>query len=295
MRYIIIILISSVVLSCNFQQTKNVDNKPVVADVPAIGPEDVAAIRVTNPNDFRLVLEKLDPGDLNSLNVAGIVFRNCVADTLTRDSMFVVFNDFYNNVAANYPENNEGFSTQLSESFSENDLNQLKAHLASYGILLKSSEGISYIEPGLEFLSENFGSGLSVAYREYLTLCIKEQRAPFAEDGLILIPVDSLASRILAWENFITKYPDFIAIRVAQDQYTQYLGAFLAGTDNSRVFDSETNRLDDKAKLGFESFIAKNPGSGSSGIVKGYLDLLESTSFNYTEKVDSFLLEKVYH
>lgn len=295
MRYIIIMLIGSVVFSCNFQQTKNVDGKPVVDNVPVIDLQEVAEIRLTNPNDFRLVLEKLDPGDLNSLNLAGIVFRNCVADTLTRDSMFVVFNDFYNNVAANYPENNESFSTQLSKSSSENGLNQINTHLASYGILLKSSEGISYIEPRLEFLSENYGSGLSLAYREYLTLCIKEQQAPFAEDGLILIPVDSIVSRILVWENFVSKYPDFIAIRMAQDQYTQYLGAFLTGMENSRVFDSETNHLDDKAKLGFESFVAKNPGRVSSGIVRAYLDLLESTRFNYTEKVDSFLLEKVYH
>ncbi len=295
MRYIIIMLIGSVVFSCNFQQTKNVDGKPVVDNVPVIDLQEVAEIRLTNPNDFRLVLEKLDPGDLNSLNLAGIVFRNCVADTLTRDSMFVVFNDFYNNVAANYPENNESFSTQLSKSSSENGLNQINTHLASYGILLKSSEGISYIEPRLEFLSENYGSGLSLAYREYLTLCIKEQQAPFAEDGLILIPVDSIVSRILVWENFVSKYPDFIAIRMAQDQYTQCLGAFLTGMENSRVFDSETNHLDDNAKLGFESFVAKNPGSVSSGIVRAYLDLLESTRFNYTEKVDSFLLEKVYH
>ena len=84
-------------------------------------------------------------------------------------------------------------------------------------------------------------------------------------------------------------------MKMAQDQYAQYLGAFLAGMDNSRVFDPETNRLSDSTKTSFESFIVKSPEGKSAEVVKAYLNLLKSTNFNYTDKVDSFLLEKVYH
>ena len=93
----------------------------------------------------------------------------------------------------------------------------------------------------------------------------------------------------------MTKYPNFISIKMAQDQYAQYLGAYLAGMDNSRVFDQSTNRLNDSSKVSFEAFILKNPQSNSTEVVKAYLDLLKSTNFNYTDRVDSFLLEKVYH
>ena len=41
--------------------------------------------------------------------------------------------------------------------------------------------------------------------------------------------------------------------------------------------------------------IVKNPESKSTELVKAYLELLKSTNFNYTDRVDSFLLEKVYH
>lgn len=295
MRTIFILLISSFLFSCGLNQTKSSDTSSLTKGDSTIDLEKVMQMKLTNPDEYRKVLDKLDPGELTSLNAASILFKNCVADSVTRDSMFVVFNDFYNSVAGSYLENNENVNLQLEKSPSSEAVKQLKVSLASYGILLSSSEGTFYLEPQTEYLLTNFGSLLSPAYREYLTIGSKEQKTRFAEDGTILIPSDSLTSRIVTWENFITKYPDFISIKMAQDQYAQYLGAFLAGMDNSRIFDSVTNRLDDSSKVAFESFILKNPTGNSTEVVKAYLDLLKSTNFNYTDRVDSFLLEKVYH
>ena len=295
MRYTFILLIGSFLFSCNFNQSKSTYINPMAKNDSTVDLEKVAQMKLSNTGDYRKVLESLDQGDLASLDVASTLFKNCVADTLTHDSMFVVFNDFYNRVAGSYLENNESANTRLENSPSTEAINQLKSSLASYGILLSSSEGTFYLEPQTEYLLRNFGSGLSPAYREYLTIGSKEQQTRFAEDGTILIPVDSLTSRILTWENFMERYPDFISIKMAQDQYAQYLGAFLAGMDNSRVFDPETNRLNDSSKVSFESFIVKNPETNSTEVVKAYFDLLKSTNFNYTDRVDSFLLEKVYH
>jgi hypothetical protein len=250
---------------------------------------------LSNANDYRKVLDKLDHGDLLSIDLATKLFKNSVADTITRDSMFVIFNDFYNTLAGSYLENNEVVSTQLQNSPSPEVLNKVQASLATYGISLSSVEGTYYLEPQTEYLLKSFGPDLSSSYREYLTIGSKEQKSRFAEDGAILIPSDSLTARIITWENFIVRYPDFISIKIAQDQYSQYMGAFLAGMDNSRIFSPSTNHLSDSSKVSFESFIVKNPESKSAEVVKAYLELLKSTNFNYTEKVDSFLLEKVYH
>jgi hypothetical protein len=295
MRYIFILLISSFLFSCNFNPAIKPGATTVTQNDSTVDLDKVAQMKLTNPNDYRQVLDKLDQGELTSLDVAGKLFKNCVADTITRDSMFVVFNDFYNNVAGNYLENNERVTATLEKSPSAAAINQLRSSLASYGILLSLSEGTYYLEPQTEYLLKKFGDGLSPAYREYLTIGSKEQQARFAEDGKMLIPADSLASRIMTWENFMARYPEFIEIKMAQDQYAQYLGAFLAGMDNSRVFSIETNRLNDSSKTSFESFVVNNPESRSTETIKAYLDLLKSTNFNYTDKVDSFLLEKVYH
>lgn len=295
MRYVFILLISSVLFSCNFSQSKSTDSSPGAVKDSTVDLEKVAQMKLTNPNEYRQVLDKLDQGDLASLDAASMLFKNGVADTVTRDSMFVVFNDFYNSVAGSYLENNEVVNTQLENSPSSEVVNKLRTSLASYGISISSSEGTFYLEPQTEYLLKNFGSVLSPAYREYLTIGSKEQRERFAEDGTILISSDSLTSRIMTWESFMTRYPDFISIKIAQDQYAQYLGAYLSGMDNSRAFDPSTNRLSDSSKVSFESFIVKNSESKSTEVVKAYLDLLKSTNFNYTDKVDSFLLEKVYH
>jgi len=295
MRYIFILLISSFLLSCNFNQSKNNDVKSISEKDTKVDPERLALMKLTNSNDYRQVLDKLDPGDLASLNLASTLFKNSVADTLTRDSMFVVLNDFYTNVAGNYLENNEVVNTQLENSPSAEVINKLKISLASYGMNLNSLEGTFYLEPQTEYLLRNYGAELSTAYREYLTIGVKEQRTRFAEDGKILIPSDSLTSRIRTWDNFMTKYPDFVSVKLVQDQYAQYLGAYLSGMDNSRVFDPATNHLKDSSKVSFEAFVVNNPEGKSTEVVKAYLELLKSTNFNYTDRVDSFLLEKVYH
>ena len=295
MRTIFILLISSFLFSCNFNQSKSSDNDSLAKGDSAVDLEKLKQMKLTNADDYRKLLDKLDQGELSSLDAATMLFKNSVADTITRDSMFVVFNDFYNSVAGSYLENNECVNSQLEKSPSSEAVKQLKVSLASYGIFLSSAEGTFYLEPQTGYLLKNFEPALSPAYREYLTIGSKEQQTRFAEDGTILISSDSLTSRIMTWENFITKYPDFISIKMAQDQYSQYMGAFLAGMDNSRVFDSATNRLNDSSKVAFESFIVKNPVSNSTEVVKAYLDLLKSTNFNYNDRVDSFLLEKVYH
>ena len=295
MRYIFILLISSVLFSCNLNQPKGAGSGAVAKGDSTIDLGKLSQMTITSADQYRKVLDHVDQGDLNSLEIAGKLLINCSADTLTIDSMFVAYNDFYNSVAGSYLENNESVNTQLEKSPTDEVVTQLKTQLAAYGIQLRLSEGTYYLEPQTEYLLNKFGSKLSPAYREYLAIGSKEQQTRFAEDGKILIPSDSLSARITTWENFMTKYPDFISIKMAQDQYAQYLGAYLAGMDNSRVFNPATNHLDDSSRVSFEAFILKNPESNSASVVKAHLDLLKTSGYNYSDRVDSFLLEKVYH
>ena len=99
----------------------------------------------------------------------------------------------------------------------------------------------------------------------------------------------------MTWEDFIGKYPSFISLYKAEDFYNQYLEAFLAGTDNSKAFDPVTNKLNENSRKAFEAYIQKNPVRKSSIVVKEYYDLLKSSNFLYTNKVDSFILEKIYN
>ena len=293
-RVFIILVISSVLISCSQKGSKNTVNKQASVNEPVIDLSTIAQMKVATADGYRKVLGKLDQGDLESIHSAILLFKNCETDSLSRDSMFVAFNDFFTNLASGYLESNEKINAQLNNSRSKDTIEQVRKLFASYGIGLASSEGEYYLEPKYEYFLANFGSGLSQAYREYLAIDLQEQKVQFSDDAAILIPLDSLASRILIRESFLEKYPTFISAKMAQDQYAQYLGAYLAGMDNSRVFNLVTNRLNEEPKKSFEAFVANHPGRKSSEVVKDYLDLLRSTNYNYTDKVDSFLLSKVY-
>ncbi|MEI6678347.1 MAG: hypothetical protein WCL21_07050 [Mariniphaga sp.] len=295
MRTVFFLFLISLLLSCDFNQSKNKETNPLAITDSVVDIEKLSGMKLTNPDQYRQVIDRLDQGDLASIDMAKILFENSASDTLTRDSMFVVFNDFFNLVAAGYLNNNEVINAQLENSPSTEVVNKLKTRFYAYGILVGSSEGNFYLDPQNDYLLQNFGSKLSSGYRDYLTILSKEQKMRFAEDGEILIPVDSLISRIITWENFMSRYPAFISVKMAQDKYAQYMSAFLAGMDNSRVFDRSTNHLSDSVKVSFESFLVKYPNSKSSELVEDYLELLKSINFNYSERVDSFLLEKVYH
>ena len=287
-------LIISLLMSCNFIKSRNSGKNPNSGNERIVDLNALMQMKIVSVGDYRDVLHQLDQGDLKSIEVAATLLKNCDSDSISLDSIFFEFTDFLNIVTSSFLDNNERVSTQLANSTSKDSIDRIGQMLAPYGIGLVASEGAWYLEPQNGYLLKNFGSKLSTAYREYLNIEVEEQKTRFSEDGSILIPLDSLASRIITHENFMDRHPDFIAGKMAQDQFAQYLGAYLAGMDNSRVFDKVTNILKDEPRKSFESFIERNPNRKSTEIIKAYLDLLKATNFYYTDKVDSFLLAKVY-
>ncbi len=287
-------LIISLLMSCNFIKSRNSGKNHNSGNERIVDLNALMQMKIVSVGDYRDVLHQLDQGDLKSIEVAATLLKNCDSDSISLDSIFFEFTDFLNIATSSFLDNNERVSTQLANSTSKDSIDRIGQMLAPYGIGLVASEGAWYLEPQNGYLLKNFGSKLSTAYREYLNIEVEEQKTRFAEDGSILIPIDSLASRIITHENFMDRHPDFIAGKMAQDLFAQYLGAYLAGMDNSRVFDKVTNILKDEPRKSFESFIERNPNRKSTEIIKAYLDLLRATNFYYTDKLDSFLLAKVY-
>jgi len=295
MRHLMIPLIFLFLASCGWHLPQGTTSGLIKKEDSFADPAKISQLKLTNALQYHQALEHLDPVDLASLSAARTLISNCVSDSLTRDSMFVDFNGFLNNLAAIYLENNEMVANQLANSPAPETVNTLKTSFAANGLLLYSREGSFSLEPQTKFLLQQFGKELSGPYREFLSIGCREQEAEFEKEGKIQVSADSLVNRILTWENFIQRNPGFISIRIAKENYAHYLSLFLAGADNSRAFDPETNHLNDSLKVTFESFVAKNPESSSGQLVKAYLEMLKSNDFIYCDKVDSFLLEKVYH
>jgi len=294
MRHLMIPLIFLFLASCGWHLPQGTTSGPVKKEDSFADPAKISLLKLTNSLQYHQALEHLDPVDLASLSAARTLFSNCASDSLTRDSMFVDFNGFLNNLAASYFENNEMVANQLANSPSSETVNSLKASFAVNGLLLSSITGSFSLEPQSGFLLQQFGHVLSGAYREFLSIRSREQESEIDQGGKIQVSVDSLVTRILTLENFIHRNPGFISIRIARENYAHYLSLFLAGEDNSRAFDPDSHQLNDTLKIAFESFAEKNPESKSAQVVKAYLQMLDLNDFKYSEKVDSFLLVKVY-
>ena len=129
-------------------------------------------------------------------------------------------------------------------------------------------------------------------YREYLEITSKENEEPYYTDGSILVSYDKIADRLLAWENFLKKYPNSDLAEKANEECNTYRRIYILGSynsptreggwENSELFYIPENNLKE-----FNRFIEKYPDSPTVELIKYYLE-------NYKNKdVETLLNEKI--
>jgi hypothetical protein len=282
--------------SCNIRQPKqNASSKELSSDNSVLDINKISQLNLESAREYGEILDALDKNNLNSIGLAIKLYKQAKVDSVSKDSMFADFNDFFALIANSYLENNNVLQNQSSVESADTTVNRIKTLLSDYGMNLTTNQGEYYLEPETEWLLKKFEGNLSHASLDFLTIYAEEQDNKYIGDGNLLVTQNELISRIIKWEDFIGKYPSFISIGRALDYYTQYLEAFLNGTENTNVFDAATKKLNDKTKSAFEAYVKMYPGRKSAQIVREYYDLLKSSDFHYTDKVDSFMLEKIYN
>ena len=129
-------------------------------------------------------------------------------------------------------------------------------------------------------------------YREYLEITSKENEEPYYTDGSILVSYDKIADRLLAWENFLKKYPNSDLAEKANEECNTYRRIYILGSynsptreggwENSELFYIPENNLKE-----FNRFIEKYPDSPTVELIKYYLE-------NYKNKdIETLLNEKI--
>jgi len=99
--------------------------------------------------------------------------------------------------------------------------------LAPLGWRYVESEAGAHVADGNDWLVRRVGVKLPAAYREYLTLRMRDVAEGFSEDAGLLITWQSLRERIRRWERFEARYPDFAYADIIKAQVETYLGALL--------------------------------------------------------------------
>ncbi len=252
-------------------------------------------IAVPDNATYCAILDELDKNNLQNINRSLILFSNNKADSLSRDSMFVAMNEFMTTVIQGYYDKKLMGNRKLIDHFQSKEdpaeAKRLVASLATHGINLAFRDGDFYLEPNLEFVYKKLNQVLTTTSRDYLQIKINISKGFTSGQNQRVSTPDSLAIQIVTWEDFLTKYPDYLLAGDIQAQYIDVFASYLSGTEHVPLFDPSTKMLDPKFQHSYLRYLEDYPNRESTKIVKKFYDLLVVKEFKYNESLDSFLSE----
>ena len=241
------------------------------------------------------LLDYLDRNDLQNIDRALIAFANNKADSLSRDSMLISFNEFMTNVMQEFYVGKLIGNRKLMDQFENKDdpseAKKMTALLAAHGISISYREGDFFLEPDLAFVYSRLEQVLTPGSRCYLQTRINVAKGFVNENNQPLSPPDSLAQQVVAWEDFIITYPDYAYKDEILALYIDVLAAYFSGLDQLPLFDPSTKILNQAYQTSYLHYMENYPKRESTKTVKKFYDLLVSKGFKYDESLDSFLSE----
>jgi hypothetical protein len=186
---------------------------------------------------------------------------------------------------------NRKLMDQFENRDDQSEAKKMIASLAAHGISLSYREGDFFLEPDLAFVYSRLENALTPSSRSYLQTRIGLSKGFVSENNQPLSPPDSLAHQVVAWEDFIVKYPDYAFRDEILALYIDVLAAYLSGLEQLPLFDPSTRILNHEYQSSYLRYMEKYPNRESTKTLKKFYDLLASKGFKYDESLDSFLSE----
>lgn len=258
-------------------------------------------------------LGSLDRSELQSLASGIRVLERSIPNYSSEDAdqSFLAFNTFYVESLNHYNETfwqNESLNAKL-KSATENlspsqafeflntpsalqkdpEIKNLVQQVSSSGLIFAVSEGGFYFSENPDFLYNRFSKYLSESLRSFLELRRRETAEGLIGDIGFQGPFAKIGEQMVNWEKYLEKYPDSPLKELAVFQYQLYLGTFLFGMDNYKVF--EDKRLKPEIRTVYQDFIQKYAHTKSANLINRYYFVLRDNNFKYTKATKSFLSE----
>jgi len=241
---------------------------------------------------YREYSKNLVKTDLSSISKALDKYKKLftTAPLDYRDSAFVEFRNLFYNVINNYSDtfwNTPELVKKVNDKQNDDPaVKSLKTALDNNGLRLSITEGSYYIDEKPDYLINNFKSYTSQGTIEFLNLRSEELQQGFSEDAKLLITFQELGNRIVAWQNYINKFPNSPLQAEAKFSYHLYLNTFLTGLDNSPIANDDI--LIPEMKQVYRDFITRNKDTESGKIVEKFFNILAQNNFRLTEDLDDF-------
>ena len=147
-----------------------------------------------------------------------------------------IFSEYVKNLEEEVDDLNENLPSEIS---AKTDISQIDSKLLDdyslSGIDFACGEGSCYARVGHKYLYDLFNHVLTPEYNEYLLLIAEEDKKPYAKDGGIVVPFETIRKRLLRYECFINIYPNFIHNDDMKARAEMYYYAYKNGLDNTPV------------------------------------------------------------
>jgi len=207
-----------------------------------------------------------------------------------KENIFIQYRKTYHQII---DKSNSSYDSRLkyTSDFLVNDsvfqnklIKEFDKELSKDGAVLSGSSDGFYIDAEPDYLYKIFKGKISDALTQYLKLNSKELKEGFSCDAGMLISFDQLYKRVINWEDFINKNPNFFLEKEAIEKYNLYLETLLSGMDNDPIFEREPAKLLPDIKRLYEKIIAKNESRNSTKKVTAFYNELKKNNFIYVEK-----------
>ncbi len=270
---------------------------------------------------YRNALQKLKTSQKESILIAKEEFYKSFPknDKYAQDG-FRMFSEFYDKVIQESSEqffSNEKFAIFLSEfyeiadgtfssplqGFDKMDA-QRKDHVRKQyageleeftryvkcGIKISADgEGGWYIREDFDFLCEMLRDW-PVDINKYLVFMKEESKQDVLMDGGLVIPWDDLRKRIIRFEEFARNYPALQETKTKiQPELKGLLYVYLAGVDNSPVFDWESQKMNPELKSSYEIFLKENKNSAWHSTIEKVYQIHQKHQFVHSTEADDFV------
>lgn len=210
-----------------------------------------------------------------------------------RDSVYVLFNNVVYSAINDFNDSLElKYSTLLhiaNRKIVDLEITKFKRCLDICGLTLLRTEGENYVDVNYDYYYKLFKDRVSPALNDYLKIRKKELRQGFSDDAELIISFHQLYKRVITWEKFNMKYPDFFNSHDSQLYYATYLSTLITGMDNSPVFDYDTGTLFPEINKLYLKIISHHESLKSTGVIKEYYELLKASDFKMPYQIDQFL------
>ena len=165
------------------------------------------------------------------------------------------------------------FDESRIEEIKNGNLKELMDKIIKGKYKLINMEGAFYPIIDYEAL-KSYDKYLSDEMKKYIDIKTMDSNVPTIMDAGLLISFDELAERLIKTEYHIVEYPEGIRYEELLRLYGMYLRLYLEGTDNTPIYDYETNIIKDEVLSSYKK-TADKKNTVTSEVVSKYIDIIE--------------------